>query len=108
MVTLTRYFDPRQGSDFNWDNNINWHIYEDRERAKGPQAGGAFSGLKDDSSEFRIRIAKAKALDKARRSLLTAIHEKEHESFYSSTTSFPSEIKRTVDGAEKKTSEIVF
>lgn len=83
-------------------------MYENAERAKGPKAGSTLSGLQEDSVEFKIRIAKARAMDKARRNLLTAVHEKEKETFFSSNTSFPSTISRTVDGEEKKTSDIRF
>lgn len=86
-----------------WDKDIDFHVYEKRERAIGPKPGGVFNGFHGDQVEFNMRIAKAKALDKAREELIRAAQKAEQQTF--PITFSEEQVSRTVDGAKGVTAD---
>lgn len=105
MVTMVKdamYF----GSDNFWDAEIDYHVYEKLERQKGPQPVYFIGGLQDTagtSREFAIRIAKAKAMDKARKKLIQDTRQKARDVFpdvLGGGQKSGAHIKRSVGGVE--------
>lgn len=102
MVRDAQYF----GSDNFWDAEIDYHVYEKLERAKGPQPVYFVAGFQDTAgtmAEFEIRIAKAKAMDKARKKLIQDTRQKARDTFpdlLSAGQKSGSHVKRSVGGVE--------
>lgn len=102
MVKDAPYF----GSDNFWDVEIDYHVYEKREREIGrKQITNAF-GLPDTAAEmreFEIRIKKAKVLDKARKRLIQSVRQKAKDTFpdlIGNGLMSGTHVKRTVGGVE--------
>jgi len=89
-----------------WKRDIDFHIYEKRERAN---VSKDMFGFENEStmvgSEFRIRIAKAKALDKARKKLIEAIHKAEVDAYppWGTFSPPPSQMSRFIDNRDVRT-----
>lgn len=99
MVSLSPTF---RVDDVFWSKDIDFHIYEKAERAKGVSTGigGNWNNVGAEL-EFKMRIAKARALDKAREQMIRAIHQKEQDVFpVSFGSAQPSQLTRFMDGKE--------
>jgi hypothetical protein len=102
MVKDAYYF----GSDNFWDAEIDYHVYEKREREVGRKQISNGFGLPDTAAEmreFEIRIKKAKALDRARKRLIQSVRQKARETFpdlLGGGQKSGARIKRTVGGVE--------
>jgi hypothetical protein len=102
MVSDARYF----GSDNFWDREIDYHVYEKLERVKGRQPvqfGLGFENTAASMRAFEMRIAKAKALDRARKKLIQDVREKARNTFpdlLSAGFMSGTHVKRTVGGVE--------
>lgn len=105
MVTMVKdamYF----GSDNFWDAEIDYHVYEKLERAKGRVPvyfGLGFENTAASMRAFEMRIAKAKALDRARKKLIQDVRQKAREVFpdlLGAGQKSGAHVKRTVGGVE--------
>jgi hypothetical protein len=97
MVDFTRTKDVE---DVGWEARQDFHVYENAERAKGDGVG--VFGTSDAfgaKAAFDIRIAKARALDKARAKLIRAVHQTKTDVFGLSFVQ-PDQVTRSVDGVE--------
>lgn len=92
------------GSDNFWDENIDYHIYENIERAKGPQPVYFAFGFEDTAGTmraFEFRIAKAKALDRARAALIQRVRKEARDTLpdvFGGGQLSGTRVKRTVAG----------
>jgi hypothetical protein len=85
-------------SDVFWRNDQNFHVYEQAFRASHPAPGSSLVwDTAGEESRFAIGLAKARALDKARKNLILAAHAKAVEEFGASTAN---QVTRSVDGVE--------
>ncbi len=102
MVKDAQYF----GSDNFWDAEIDYHVYEKLEKAKGPTPVYFFAGFENTAAsmrEFQIRIKKAQALDRARKKLIQDMRRKARDVFpdlLGAGLKSGTHVKRTVGGVE--------
>lgn len=91
-----------RADDVFWSKDIDFHIYEKAERAKGVSVGiGGNWNTAGAEIEFKIRIEKARALDKAREEMIRAIHKQEQDAFpISFGEAKPSQLTRFMNGKE--------
>lgn len=85
-------------SDVFWRRGQNYHVYEDEFRAKTPSPGSALVwNTAGEQASYDIGLAKARALDVARRELIEASHAKAVETFGAAAAN---QTKLSVNGAD--------
>lgn len=87
-----------------WDRDIDFHVYEKREQASVKRD---FMGIAQEStmigSDYKIRIAKARVLDRARKKMILDTRRQARETFpdfFSAGVMAGSRMRRTVGGVE--------
>lgn len=92
-------------TDIFWRNDQNWHIYEQEFKARTPAPGAQLVwDTTGEWSRYKIGLAKARALDQARKALILAQHEITRDVF---GLSLPSAVSRSVDGVEGAPDEAI-
>ncbi len=98
MVVLLKPWDYFNRDDSAWRLAQNFHVYEDAERARGSGDTGAWDAA-GAAAAFDIRIARAKALDKARQKLIEAVHANANDAFGFALVQ-PDQVTRSIDGVD--------